>query len=157
MYLQVHFVAVSNKCVNNRKGQNFHGPEENETQDERPNPIESSPLSCRIISVTSGESPKKCIEEKIQNSPSGENIKKISASGTQQPDNNSHKNQPTGIRQLSFERNDDWVLKVRHHDTRISGDNHSDNFDSAAGLGVLRQSSQTSMPRSQQDRENVCP
>lgn len=66
------------------------------------------------------------------------------------------KNQP-GVRQLSFERNDDWVLKVRYHDTRISGHNHSDEFDSAAGLDISIQSSQTSMPRSQQDRENVCP
>lgn len=152
-------MAVSNKCVNNKKGKSFHGSEENETQDERPNPIDSSPLSCRIISVISGESPKKCLEEEIQNSPSGENIKKKSASsnGTQQPENNSHKNKPTGIRQSSFERNDGWMLKVRHHDTRISGHNHRDDSDSATGLGVLRQSSHTSMPRSQQDCENVCP
>ena len=103
--------------------------------------------------------PKKCLEKEIQNSPSGENMKKKSASsnGTQQPENNSHKNKPTGIRQLSIERNDDWVLKVRHHDTRISGHNHSDDSDSSARLGVLRQSSHTSMPRSQQDCENVCP
>lgn len=85
------------------KGQSFQGTEENETQDERPNPIESGPLSCRIISVTSGESPKKCIEEKIQNSPSGKTLKKknqllamVHSSLIITPT----KNQPTGIRLL---------------------------------------------------------